>query len=1355
MEVGLSNTLLAGDPRLVDHIVGEVKSQGIFDQFRKECIADVDTKPAYQNLHTRVEGSVNSFLAKQVWKADLNKNQLRETLRKHIHEAPYLDTGVERIVDQVVNPKVYSVFMPQIEDVVYKFLGLERPKAREKNGSCGLKDLLPKDLDPVSPESDKNSLKDVSLESVDANMDNIDVKNDETSLSINEQKSQFIETIGDDNSDNAQFLTNEKRSESPNKISSRTASNSNINNSLKSDDKVEEDEEDSPVFEPIDIMNLNESNISNDSHLSGISELTSHRSRSPDFSNDFSRDNLDFSNQDSQLSKVSSDSRLSIVTDFSCSNHASTPLPDTSKDDSIKEEYAKDNFKAIREFETSKHKDKNASDLDKYKDNLIQESKSIKSNLSSKESSRDATDSAIKDKYESKDKSRDSDSFKSKSSKEKSELKSYKDKEKDYKKKQNRDSSLRNEKYSKDKSKDKTETSRMGTEKSRDSFEKSKEAIIKPKEERVKDSDKKDIAVKEVKDLKDIYKEKIRELREKKELTEKEKLNKDNKDNKSSKEFKDRKDSSKDKKDKKDYKVSSYKNASSSRPESKSAKIDDKSLIKTDNKSSTKSVDSKDTKNESKDKGKRDDRRYSKDSKSKSYSLMKSDSAEKFDKTDIKKLVKTDKDDKTELKKDMQKLVTKKESKYDILNKDLERGHKADNKKEAKVDSQIKERKRRDEKKSKSKDEHCSLRKNSSDRRSTDRDGSNGSNGRSSQKSNSSSSTSSGKAVSSSITKESSNTSNSSSETSDGIEESQLDELKNSSIEPITKVYNESCDHQDQTMSETKIDDSELNPQKLNLGSLELTLPLKKRPLLVDDASSNLGENRIKKPKFAKNIFEAKKLMKVRKRMEKRERLHNEELQRKLEVETVKELQPVSSPPPPKPSDDPDNISTIPDEERVQIVEIPDEDYEQPYPEKQTNLTLKESSFVILEGEPSLRSNAHSTLSEMELSIRQSLTEMISDTKLIETTNVMTTIDNPTEPQGTAQAETNHVNSGESQKSPLCSKVLVNLSSRNPEIININQTMSEQQSSTNAIQESLTNNEKSKEFIENQEIQNIPLRVKDTSHADKYIEESQNIDEIIKSSTSAFSNQNDTIQRAESSVRIKEDPIKISTVLNLESECSTTHVSKESKHHDSDTEESEKQEISKLKSSMGHQEECLYFQADNEKYLKFSSFLKSYEPDEGAKSLEQMIESLGGQMVSSFSKTMAPPLPKRKHSTSPLSDILINTSNNNNDGHKMLDALADHDGPNSIKKRKLARVKKQRTNSGPCTPHNLLNGENFVMPLSPESDVSATSEKIPSHPIKDDKSRQRSSQRYSSDDLYKPRPLFSSSSRRSRRSNQA
>lgn len=86
MEVVPNNTLLPGDPRLIEHIVCELKSQGIFDQFRKECIDDVDTKPAYQNLRQRVEGSVTGFLKTQTWRPDMNKNQLREMLRKNIYE---------------------------------------------------------------------------------------------------------------------------------------------------------------------------------------------------------------------------------------------------------------------------------------------------------------------------------------------------------------------------------------------------------------------------------------------------------------------------------------------------------------------------------------------------------------------------------------------------------------------------------------------------------------------------------------------------------------------------------------------------------------------------------------------------------------------------------------------------------------------------------------------------------------------------------------------------------------------------------------------------------------------------------------------------------------------------------------------------------------------------------------------------------------------------------------------------------------------------------------------------------------------------------------------------------------------
>jgi hypothetical protein len=43
MEVGMMQ-YPPGDSRMIDKIVHQLKSQGIFDQFRKECLADVDTK---------------------------------------------------------------------------------------------------------------------------------------------------------------------------------------------------------------------------------------------------------------------------------------------------------------------------------------------------------------------------------------------------------------------------------------------------------------------------------------------------------------------------------------------------------------------------------------------------------------------------------------------------------------------------------------------------------------------------------------------------------------------------------------------------------------------------------------------------------------------------------------------------------------------------------------------------------------------------------------------------------------------------------------------------------------------------------------------------------------------------------------------------------------------------------------------------------------------------------------------------------------------------------------------------------------------------------------------------------------
>lgn len=65
-----------------------------------------------------------------------------------------MEIGVERIVDQVVNPKINTVFLPKVEDVVYRYLGVERPSHDiKKELKVEGTDLLPEDLEAVSPES--------------------------------------------------------------------------------------------------------------------------------------------------------------------------------------------------------------------------------------------------------------------------------------------------------------------------------------------------------------------------------------------------------------------------------------------------------------------------------------------------------------------------------------------------------------------------------------------------------------------------------------------------------------------------------------------------------------------------------------------------------------------------------------------------------------------------------------------------------------------------------------------------------------------------------------------------------------------------------------------------------------------------------------------------------------------------------------------------------------------------------------------------------------------------------------------------------------------------------------------------
>lgn len=256
-----------------------------------------------------------------------------------------MDTGVERIVDQVVNPKLNSNFVPKIEDVAYKYLGIEKQVNRMTELEIDTKNhqrFMPNlDLEQVSPESEKcPSVEPPSPKSNDENISSIDDHVDDIEEKMDDLESPAFEPIEckvikdeiveqDDDKMDICLDDSEDDQNKSNGFDEAKSNLSSISGLTSNDDSCETNANKAPTA--IDVKSecvateIEKKAISD----AAIQQFDAIEQPEEKPSIHYSNDVVENLNQDSVLSQVSSNSRLSIITN----NNTDTRMDDADADD--------------------------------------------------------------------------------------------------------------------------------------------------------------------------------------------------------------------------------------------------------------------------------------------------------------------------------------------------------------------------------------------------------------------------------------------------------------------------------------------------------------------------------------------------------------------------------------------------------------------------------------------------------------------------------------------------------------------------------------------------------------------------------------------------------------------------------------------------------------------------------------------------------------------------------------------------------------------------------------------------------------------------------------------------------------